>query len=246
MPLELTDEEKTKFKAYLKEMGFENEDPPALIKKLNDDAKANREAREAAEKATKKLEADLKVLSDEKAERDKKEADRIAAEKLKQQQEDDNKKTAAELIKDSEERFNAQLKERDLASEKALKESRKEIEARDKLLLQSAVRTAAKEAGLIDLDLIGLLDLKSVKVEDGDPDMASITEIIKKHAEEKPHLYGGSKTDADGNDTRSYFERLTERPGAAVTTPTKGLDFGKLTSDADFDAAEQALRHQRV
>ena len=104
--INLTDEEKTKFKAYLKEMGFENEDPPALIKKLNDEAKASREAHDAAVKATKKLEADLKVLTDEKTTRDDAGKKRLADEDAKKKLEEDNKKTAAELIKDAEERFN--------------------------------------------------------------------------------------------------------------------------------------------
>lgn len=249
--INLTDEEKTKFKAYLKEMGFENEDPPALIKKLNDEAKASREAHDAAVKATKKLEADLKVLTDEKTTRDDAEKKRLADEDAKKKLEEDNKKTAAELIKDAEERFNAQLKERDIAHDKAIKDRDKELKARDARLLTSAVRSAAKEAGLIDLDLVGLLDLKGVKVEDGEPDMASIDEIIKKHVEEKPHLYDKTRTtetaSGDQNRSTSYFDRISERPGAsAQTAGTKGVDFATLNTDAAFEAAEQALRHQRV
>lgn len=244
--MELTEEEKKKFKEYLKEMGFDNDDPPALIKRLNDEAKTSREAREASDKIIKDLEKNLKVLSDEKADRDKKETDRLAEEEKKKKSQADENKTAQELIKEAEGRFETRLAEQQAIHTKEIKDRDKAVNARDQRLVKTLVRQIAGEKGLIDLDLVDTLDLKGIKVEDGEPDQTAIEELLTKHAEAKPRLYDVTNRQQQQQEQQPGYGRQTTRPDISGSTPPKGgIDYAKL-DDAAFDQAERELRAQRV
>lgn len=244
----LTPEEQTKFDELMKERGFDGH-AQDVIKRTNEEAKKNREAAEAATKTANDLADKVKSFETTETERaaaQKKKDDEAAA---AQKKIDDEKKTIDQRIDDlrtemradfekaskaDQDRMTAELK----ALTKKLDDGQQEITKRDALALKRAVREAAKDRGIIDVDLADFLDVKEIKITDGEPDMDAIVKVIEKHAEEKPMLY--KSTAERDRDDRGRFSPATpsgEKGG-------KGVDWSTL-DDKTFEAKQAEMRAAR-
>lgn len=235
MAVELTPEEQAKFDELLKERGYDDH-AKKVIERVNAEAKAQREAREKAE-------SDAKALRDAEEKRKADEDARKAEEDKKRKQEEDEKKSVDERIKSLEETFNRELTKREEAQVRKQQELLDELKARDAAILMEAVRSAAVKRGIIDEDLVALLDVSKVPIEKGRPDRAAIDELIEEHAKAKPTLYkdAGERTD-DNAPPRDDGGRFV-RP--SPTNRKDDVDASKL-DDAKFAELEERLRRGRA
>lgn len=237
MAVELTDEEKAKFEALLKEKGYD-EHASKVIERLNAESKAQREAREKAE-------ADAKALRDAEEKRKADEAAKAAEDEKKRKQEEDEKKSVDERIKSLEETFNRELTKREEASVKKQQEFLDELKARDSQILMEAVRAEAVKAGIIDEELVALLDVSKVAIEKGRPDRGAIRELIETHKKDKPKLY------SDGSEDEERDERVRDEEGRfARSRPDPknkkdDVDASRL-DDKAFADLEERLRKGKV
>jgi hypothetical protein len=233
MPVELTAEEQAKFDAHLKELGVEK--GLDVVKTLNAEAKASRERAEKAE-------AEAKTLRDaetaRKAEDDKRKAD-------EQKAKDDAEKaklTMDQRLESLEKKLAAAIESGDKAAKKAAEDARAEladkIAKRDARLTMQALRAAAKERGIIDADLVDMLDVSKVKVDDGEVDAEAVNALIEEHAKAKPHLY--PEADERARDENGRFTRPNP-----TGKPAKGIDWNAL-SDKEFEEKRAALRSGRL
>lgn len=238
MAVELTPEEQAKFDELLKEKGYDDH-AKKVIERLNGESKAQREAREKAENEAKQLrEAEEK----RKAEEDARKAD----EEKKRKQEEDEKKSVDERIKALEETFNRELTKREEAQVRKQQELLDELKSRDAAILMEAVRSAAVKRGIIDEDLVALLDVSKVPIEKGRPDRAAIDDLIEEHAKAKPTLYkdpGDREDDDERNRNRDEGGRFVRRPDP--TNRKDDVDASKL-DDAKFAELEDRLRRGRA
>lgn len=226
MAVELTDEEKAKLDAVLKDMGYDDH-AKDVIAKRNLEAKTQREQREAAE-------AKLKKYEDEEAARKSEAEKRKAEEDAAKKKADDEKKSVEERLSAIEKSFVEKLTASEQAASKKQAEFLDELKARDAQILMQAVRVAATKRGIIDEDLVAMLDVSKVPIERGIPAAESIDELIDSHVESKPHLY------------RKPDERVTRDDGGRFVRPsasdkTKSVDAAKIPDD-EFAALEARLR----
>lgn len=114
------------------------------------------------------------------------------------------------------------------AAEDAAEAKRVEVETRARnRIVNAEVRTAAIEAGMVDLDGIKLLDLSKVKVsDDGDVDVASVKALLTEMKEAKAYLFGPPRGTGNPNPT-------------PVPTPPGDKSVKEL-SKAEYDAAKRA------
>lgn len=233
MAVELTPEEQAKFDLVLKERGYD-EHASKVIERLNGESKSHRERAEKAE-------SDAKALRDAEAarkfEEDKKKADQEA----KRKKEEDDKKSVDERIKSLEETFKRELTAKEEALVKKQQEFLDELKARDGQILMEAVRRTAMKRGIIDEDLVSMLDVSKVSIEKGKPDQSAIDDLIEAHSKDKPHLYrDGSERDDRERDERGRFTRPEPKD-----KPNGKADASKLKDD-EFEALERRLRSGRV
>jgi hypothetical protein len=234
MAVELSDEEKAKFEEHLKELGYDDH-AKKVIERLNSESKSQREAREKAEAEAKQLrEAEEK----RKAEKEKRKAEEAEAKKRAE----DEKKSVDERIKQLEETFNRELTKREEASVKKQQEFLDELKARDAQILMEAVRSAAVKRGIIDEDLVSMLDVSRVPIERGRPDRSAIDELLDEHAKSKPHLYRTEEEQRTTTEERDERGRFT-RPDPV--RKKDDVDASKL-DDKGFEALEERLRKGRV
>lgn len=228
MPVELTPEEQAKFDEVLKERGYD-EHAKEVIAKRGQEAKANRERAE-------KLEAENKTFREAETARATAEEKRKAEAADEAKKAEDAKKSFEQRLTEIEESFARKLTTVEKAQVKKQEELLADLKARDAQILTQAVRAEASKRGIIDEELVSLLDLSSVPIEKGSPDREKIAELIDAHAKAKPHLYKDAGEEERGH---SVVVRpvAKEKPGA--------IDWSRLTP-AEFDAAEERLRAQRV
>lgn len=231
MPVELTEEEKAKFSEHLKELGYDDH-AKKVIERVNNEAKSHREAREKAE-------AELKKLADAEAARKAEDEKRKSDEEAERKKLDDEKKSFGDRLSSIEQTFAEKLAERDALNAKKHEDLAKELAARDHQILMQAVRSAARERGILDQDLVELLDVSKIPIDGGIPSRDAISALIEEHASAKPHLY--KDKDEDGR-TRDDQGRFT-RPDPSKTK--KDVDWSKL-SDKEFAEREAELRRARV
>jgi len=109
-------------------------------------------------------------------------------------------------------------------------------------LRDAALKLAAKDAGIVDLDGLRLLDTSAVKVaEDG---TVSIPEtFFAKAKEAKPYLFAadGEKTGAQTGSTAS----MARTPAAAGAAPKTSAKKASEMTDAEYFAARAALTARR-
>lgn len=252
MPIELTADETKKFNEYLKEVGFENANPTEFIKSLNNESKTNREKAEQLQKdldkTKKEMEesgktlAELKKDKDERDKEAKRVADELAAEKKKTA---DAAKTLDERIADVKAEL-AQQTEKASTEQKAelakltkqLDDRDLKIAKRDQSSLLKAVKDAARAQGIRDTDVLDHIDLKGIKVEDGEPDPEGIAKLVADHKTAKPDWYKELTLTE-----RDQFSRPT--PQSRTSPVGNGKDFGALNDD-DFERAESELRAVKV
>lgn len=236
MAVELTPEEQAKLDEKLKELGFD-EHAKKVIERTNAEAKANRERAEKAEEETKKF-RDAEALR--KAEDDKRKADEETAKKKAE----DEKKTVEERLSAIEKNFAEKLTASELVASKKQQEFLEELKARDAQILMQAVRTAASKRGIIDEDLVTMLDVSKVPTERGVPSQDAIDELVEGHATSKPHLYRS----AEDEELRRIERERDEQGRFSRPKPTNksdDVDAAKL-DDAAFSALEERLRKSRV
>ena len=255
MAVELTEEEKKKLNDYLKEVGFENANPVEFIKGLNAEAKTNREKAAALDTDLKAVKTEMQKLVDAETARvaKQKEIDDEAAKKQKAL--DDEKKTLDQRLADLREEIANQFKDATKAQQaemkaltKELETSRGEIAKRDQTILTRTVRAAAEKRGIIDGDLVQYLDLKDIKMVNGEPDVEAIGKMLDAHAELKPMLYKDAATlqrEQRGNPSTVVDAFNRPVPDRAAAGVKDGVNYATL-SDADFDKQEAELRAVRV
>lgn len=157
------------------------------------------------------LKARVKELNDESAGR------RIGADKAKTEFEAATAKHAAELA---------------ARDEKVAAAERTAVEAGERTthaLRDAALKLAAKDAGIVDLDGLKLLDTSAVKVGD-DGTVAIPDKFFEKAKELKPYLF--TQTGAQTGNTAS----TAKPPSAAATAPKQALAM----TDAEYAAARSA------
>ena len=236
MPVDLTSEEKAKFEDHLKELGYDDH-AKKVIERLNGEAKTHREAKEAADKKSAEYEAELKTFRDAEAARKSADDKKKADEDSKKKAEEDEKKSTKELIADLEAKFERELTKREEAAVKAQSQYLEELKSRDAQVLMLAVEAEAKERGIIDAELVKLLDVSKVAIQKGVPDREAIAALIEEHAKAKPHLY-------KSGDEKNVRTPSVARPNARDKIGNV-IDASKL-NDAEFDALTDRLRMGRV
>jgi hypothetical protein len=229
MPIELTAEEQAKFDAHLKELGVEK--GLDVVKTLNAEAKANRERAEKAE-------AEAKALRDAEAARKTDEDKRKSDEQKAKDDAENAKKTMDQRLESLEKKLAAAIDSGDKAAEDARAELAEKIAKRDQRLAMAALRAAAKDRGIIDTDLVDMLDLSKVKVDDGEVDLDAIKELIEQHAEAKPHLYREGEDRARDENGRFVRPVPNDKNG-------KKIDWNAL-SEKEFDEKREAMRAGRL
>lgn len=241
---ELTSEEQAKFNEYAKTMGWDGH-ANDVLKKTRDEAKTYREQLDA-EKA--------KIKTFEEAEA-KRKADEEAAAKKKADEEAARKKADEDKNKTFEERLTAKVAEIEAAfgkqltavEEKAAKKQQEYLEGlkkRDSKVLLTAVRAAAHEAGIIDKELVSLLDLSKVEIKDGEIDDEAVQKLITEHKAAKPHLYGDRATNARQRNEFGQFAPSEERP-APQMKDGKPVDWSRLSNE-EFERMEREMRAARA
>jgi hypothetical protein len=233
MSVELSPEEQIKVDAYLKELGVEK--GLDVVKKLNDEAKTYRER-------TEKAEAETKALRDAETARKADDDKRKADEQKSKDDAEKAKQTMDQRLEAMEKKLASAIENGDKAAKKAAEDARAEltdkIAKRDARLAMQALRAAAKDRGIIDQDLVDMLDVSKIKVDDGEVDVEAVNALIEEHAKAKPHLYP-----ENADRTRDENGRFT-RPDPALKAG-KGLDWAKL-SDKEFEEKRDALRSGRL
>lgn len=237
MPVTFTQEEQAKVDEYLREQGYDQHAKEAIAKR-NAEAQTHREAKEAEKKRADELEHQLKTYRDTEAKRKDDEAKRKADDEAKRKAEEDEKKSVQELIAGLEKKFEIELGKRDESAAKKQQEYLDEIKARDAQVLMLAVETEAKERGILDTELIKLLDVSKIPIDKGIVDREAVAKLIEEHAKSKPHLYK-EMTEERGRDELGRFTRPA--PGKK---PTADVDASKLDASAFAELTER-LRSQR-
>lgn len=242
--VDLTDAEKAKFEEHLKELGYDAH-AKDVIARVNAEAKAAREAKEAADAKLKELDGRVKSF-------EQTEAERIAAQKKKddeaaaaQKKIDDEKKTLDQRLADLQAQVATQIENATKAQKaeidaltKQIGERDQQISKRDEVIVKRSVRAAAEKRGLLEPSLADVVfDIKDIKIVDGEPDLEAIDAMIEKHATEKPVLY---KTQSERD--RDERGRFTTPPPAKKTDGA--IDWDKL-DDAAFVRKQAEFRAQR-
>jgi colicin import membrane protein len=218
-----------------------------LFSEADDAAAAAAKAKADADAAEAKAKADADAAKDSKKDEDK--FDRSYVERLRREKAD--AETAAKALqKEKDDREAEEAKKRGdyekllAAKDKELAKARDEFNAeltkRDQRLVRTELRAEATAAGIIDPDLISLVDMDLVKFEDGELKGAKTAIEALKNA--KPHLFkkaeesnedeadksrrnrnlapnGGDKTNKEVKDSHTLssedFEKLWGRAGKA-------------------------------
>lgn len=223
----------------LKELGFDDH-AKKVIERTNSEAKANRERAEKAE-------AEAKALKDE--------ADKRKAEDAKRQEEveaekkriEDEKKSDIERLTATVNELKDTLKRELTKNEKAAAQAQQQylddLKARDAQVLMLAVEAAAKERGIVDPELVKLLDVSEIPIEKGIPDREKISELIEEHAKAKPHLY--KEPDQTQRDERGRFTNTRPDPASQKRANDAKTDARQLPPD-QYKAMEERFRSGRV
>lgn len=125
------------------------------------------------------------------------------------------------------ERLSKETGEKVTAAEKAAKDAGERAAA---TMRDAALRIAAKEAGILDLDGLKLLDTSAVKIKD-DGSVAIPEKFFEEAKAAKPYLF--KQTGADTGTTGS----TAKTPDPRQPAPKHAKDM----SDAEFDAALRQL-----
>lgn len=250
MPLDLNDVDvkkefdtqlDAKLTEKLKELGYDEPAKETLKRRdsLLREAQAKLKEHEGTAKEKADLEKRVKELQDADADRKKKEDE--ARKKV-----DDEKKTVEERlaakISEIEDSFGKKLTALQQQAVQKQQEYLDDLKARDSKILMQAVRSEAREAGIIDPELVALLNVSDIKIEKGEPDRAKIAELVAEHKKAKPHLY-------DAKNAGDSDERKRDENGRFIRPEDDkkktGPDFSKMSA-AEFEAAEERLRSARA
>jgi nucleotidyltransferase/DNA polymerase involved in DNA repair len=217
--------------AKLKELGYDDH-AKKVIERVNAGEKAKREELEKAQ-------GELKKYQDAEKKR-KEDDDKVKADAEKERKRiEDEKKTFEERMQarvdELEQTFARKLTEAETAATKKQGEFLEELKKRDAEILMQSVRAAAAKRGILDEDLVAMLDVSKVPIENGKPSLSTIEELIETHATAKPHLYR-SKEDMDRErDAGGRFIR------ANPAGKTGEIDASKLNPE-EFSALTDKLR----
>lgn len=166
-------------------------------------------------------------------------AEKARAETLLKEQQDENARLKAELLKEKtdkevlakekSDRETAELAEKgkykELA-EKTKKDADEAVSAADRRIISSEIKLALLTAGVTDPDIHVMIDRSTLKLS-GDS-VSGLSEAIEKFKKEKPHFFKATKEEEikDADTEKDNKEEKKERKTGSGGTPPKGKDKG--------------------